>query len=133
MFNRLCLVDPRGNIGRVRERGVGITALDLHMRQHIAPRVDLWTIRLQRSMAINHRRQHLIVDDDRFDGQAGEGFALRHHASQHITNVMSHFALADHQRPVLLDQANRFVAGHIFGGEDPDHARHGGRCTGINF
>ena len=133
MFNRLRLVDAGRDIGRVGQCCVSIPALDLHMGKHIAPRVNLWTVRLQRGMAINHRRQHFIVDDNGFDGLAGKRFALGYHPGQYIADVVGYFACADHQRPILFDQANCFVAGHIFGGEDPDHAGHGGRGAGINL
>ncbi len=86
----------------------------------------------QRRMSVDNRWQHFVFDFDRFHCGTRQRFTFGHHAGQHIADVMGLFAHANHERPILFDQANYPVTRHIGGGEDADDTGHGRRSASVD-
>ena len=78
---------------------------------------------MQGGVHIRDWLKHLIIDIDQGDGFAGDGVRLGHHASQHIADITGRLANANHQRPILLDQADVLVAGDVLSGQHAQHTR----------
>ena len=113
VLDELGLVDTARGIGGSRPGRSQVAAGEGRARQQIARLVHLRRIGLQRPMRIGHRLQHVVLDGDQPAGFAGDGLRLGHHPGQHIADIARRLALGDHQRPVLADQTDEPVAGHV--------------------
>jgi len=83
-------------------------------------------------MHIGDRFQHLVLDANALGRGAGLRLAVGHDAGQHVADVARLLANGNHQRPVLADEADEALAGHVGGGEDAPHAGHSRRFAGVN-
>ena len=123
VLNHLRFVDALRRISRFRHRLLQVAAIGDRLREHIAALMHRRAVCLHGRVHIGDRLQHFIIDIDQSNAFAGDLVRLGHDQRQHIADITRRLADRDHQRPILLDQADMPVAGHILSRENTQHAR----------
>ena len=110
--------------------GVRVALADGHVPQHVAALVQGGTLARHRDVGVDHRRQHVVLDDDAGRCPAGGlrvvGGDDRDRLSGVANLVDGEYRLVDDLQPVVL------AARHVLVGEDGVHARHGERRPGVD-
>ena len=134
MLDALRLEHLVHGVGRLGQAGIDIAADVLADAQHVAggvPHRDR-RVGLECGDRIGDRRVHLVGHVD--DGGRGtcQLARLGDDDRQHVAGEAGAAADRNHDRPVLVDDADQQLARQVGRGEHRVHARHGQRSTGVD-
>ena len=122
MLDALGLEDLVHGVGARAECGVDVATRVCAARQHVvlgAPHGDFGA-RLDRGQRIGDRREDVVAHLDQLRSGPRQLARLGDHDRQHVAGVRRAPADGDHDRPVLVDDADAQFARDVRRGEDAD-------------
>ncbi len=114
---------PLDDVGRRRERRLGVAASHDRPREEVALRAHARRSRAQRLLGVGHGRQDLVVDVDERRRRAGRARVDGRDRGEDVADAVRFLPFGHEPRPVRDDEAVEAAPRHVLRGHDRQDAR----------